>query len=405
MPSSRFELVVEVLAAAAFLLLALPDLLRHDYIVPLLALPFGALLWVIERERRARTARAREAVTDPVTGLGNRRLLAAALGERLRAPALSDPDPFLLVLFDLDGLGRYNDTFGHHAGDALLAHLGGRLASAIGSGGTAFRLGGDEFCVLLPDVLGEMQEQVTLATAALSERGQGFSIGVFCGAVLLPHEASTPDQALQLVQRRLHARTQASPTAGREPAQDTRLRVMQARPPELPTRPSRVAELAVRVGRRLGMTAEQIDELARAGELHDIGKVGLPEAILYKPGSLDPDEYEFVRQHTILGERIISAAPALRPVARIVRATHERWDGHGYPDRLGGAEIPLAARIIAACDAYEAITSERCYRCARSAEEARQELRREAGRQFDPRVVAAVIDQLERPSRTLDVAA
>jgi HD-GYP domain-containing protein (c-di-GMP phosphodiesterase class II) len=145
------------------------------------------------------------------------------------------------------------------------------------------------------------------------------------------------------------------------------------------------------------MTAEQIDELARAAELHDIGKVGLPDAILDKPGALDPDEWEFIRQHTILGERILSAAPALRPVATIVRASHERWDGRGYPDRLCGDEIPLAARIVAVCDAYEAITDDRCYREARSAEVARTELLRESGRQFDPEVVAAFLSELEEP--------
>ena len=145
------------------------------------------------------------------------------------------------------------------------------------------------------------------------------------------------------------------------------------------------------------MTAEQIDELARAAELHDIGKVGLPDAILDKPGALDPDEWEFVRRHTVLGERILSAAPALRPVATIVRASHERWDGRGYPDRLGGEEIPLAARVVAVCDAYEAMTSDRCYRRARSAEVARRELTREAGRQFDPQVVAAFLLELEQP--------
>ena len=140
------------------------------------------------------------------------------------------------------------------------------------------------------------------------------------------------------------------------------------------------------------MDSEQIDELARAADLHDIGKVGVPDAILAKPDQLDDEEWDLVRQHTILGERILSAAPALRPVARIVRSSHERWDGCGYPDGLaGGDDSPLAARIVAACDAYDAITSERCYRSARPAAAARAELVREAGRQFDPKVVDAVL--------------
>lgn len=390
---------------------------RHNHLALLLALPFSALLWILERERSARIAQAqlrlemvvregtrlqtalREAVTDPLTGLGNRRKLGAELGERLLPPATGDPDPFLLLLFDLDGFKGYNDTFGHQAGDVLLAHLGGRLAGAVAPEGTAYRLGGDEFCVLLPAALGEMQEQIARAAAALREHGERFSISASCGAVLLPHEASTPDYALQLADQRMYLRKQRRPSAVREQTRDVLVRIMHAKQLGLPNHSSGVADLAIRVGRRLGMTAEQIDELARAGELHDIGKVGLPDAILGKPGALDPDEEEFVRQHTILGERILSAAPALRPVATIVRASHERWDGHGYPDGLGGEEIPLAARIVAVCDAYEAITSDRCYRPARSPDTARLELLHEAGHQFDPQVVAAFIAQLEQPDQ------
>ncbi len=342
-----------------------------------------------------------QAVTDSLTGLGNRRKLSAELNDRLVGAAGAEPEPFLLLLFDLDGFKGYNDTFGHLAGDALLAHLGGRLASSVAPSGTAYRLGGDEFCVLLPAVPGDMQDQVAGAAAALSERGERFSIGASCGAVLLPHEATTPDYALQLADQRMYARKQGRPSAVREQTRDVLLRIMHAKQPGLPDHSSGVADLAIQVGRRLGMGAEQIDELARAAELHDIGKVGLPDAILDKPGALDPDEWEFVRQHTILGERILSAAPALRPVATIVRASHERWDGRGYPDRLGGEEIPLAARIVAVCDAYEAITSDRCYRRARSTDVARKELIREAGRQFDPQVVAAFLEELEQPDELL----
>jgi HD-GYP domain-containing protein (c-di-GMP phosphodiesterase class II) len=145
------------------------------------------------------------------------------------------------------------------------------------------------------------------------------------------------------------------------------------------------------------MNGEQLDELGRAAELHDVGKVAIPDAILEKPDALDATEWEFMRQHTILGERILSAAPALRPVARIVRASHERWDGGGYPDGLAGESIPLAARIVAVCDAFEAITSDRCYRKAQSLEVARAELLREAGRQFDPAVVEAFVAELDNP--------
>jgi HD-GYP domain-containing protein (c-di-GMP phosphodiesterase class II) len=180
-----------------------------------------------------------------------------------------------------------------------------------------------------------------------------------------------------------------------EQAHNVLIHIMRAKQNGLPDHASWVARHAVRLGRRLGMDAEELDELGRAAALHDIGKVGVPDAILAKPGPLDPEEWEFIRQHTILGDRILSAAPALRPVARIVRASHERWDGNGYPDRLKGEEIPLAARIISVCDAYDAMVTDRCYRPGRPPEAARRELADESGRQFDPAVVSAFLDDVD----------
>ncbi len=173
---------------------------------------------------------------------------------------------------------------------------------------------------------------------------------------------------------------------------------MHAKQPSLKEHSSDVAELCVRVGRRLAMTAEELDEVTRAAELHDVGKVGIPDAILEKPDSLNDAEWEFMRQHTLLGERILSAAPALRPVALVVRATHERWDGAGYPDGLAGEAIPLGARVIAACDAYDAMTTDRTYRGRVSHESACEELLREAGHQFDPHVVRALLAELQLQS-------
>jgi two-component system, cell cycle response regulator len=215
--------------------------------------------------------------------------------------------------------------------------------------------------------------------------------------VILPHEATNGDYALQLADKRMYARKHGRSSIAREQASDVLRYVMQAKQPGLPDHSTSVAELATRVGRRLGMSAEQLDELARAAELHDVGKVGIPDAILEKPGPLNSEEWEYIRQHTVIGERILSATSALRPVATIVRASHERWDGSGYPDGLRGEQIPLGARIIAVCDAYEAITTDRCYRTGRSHATARSELRRYTGGQFDPGVVDAFLDELEKP--------
>jgi len=142
--------------------------------------------------------------------------------------------------------------------------------------------------------------------------------------------------------------------------------------------------------------------LARAAELHDVGKIAIPDAILAKPGPLDEEEWRFMHRHTILGERILMAASALRPVARLVRASHERFDGGGYPDGLKGEEIPLGARIIFVCDAYDAMTTDRAYSRAIASAEAITELRACAGTQFDSEVVEAFVATLSEPSPNAD---
>ena len=333
-----------------------------------------------------------QAMSDPLTGLGNRRKLAEDAGHwRLEA----DSAPRLLTVLDLDGFKVYNDTFGHLAGDALLARLGARLSTELAGVGEAYRLGGDEFCVVCEIEADGVEDVIAASVHALTERGEQFVIHASYGVVLLPHEADNLEYGLQLADERMYAQKHGRSSGAGEQARDVLMRTMQAKQPALGEHSSEVAQLAVAVARHLGMTAEEIDEVARAAELHDVGKVGIPDAILEKPAPLDADEWAFMRQHTVLGERILSAAPALRPVAQLVRSSHERWDGTGYPDGLAGAQIPRGSRVIAVCDAYEAITADRPYRRARSSEAACAELRATAGTQFDPEVVDAFIREVE----------
>jgi diguanylate cyclase (GGDEF)-like protein len=337
--------------------------------------------------------RTRDAVTDALTGLGNRRKLLADLDsalERARGGAAST-----LAFFDLDGFKRYNDAFGHGAGDALLERLGSTLAASVQRRGSAYRLGGDEFCVLLRGRISPDDAVFAAARAALAERGSGFTVTASCGVVCVPNEADSASAALGLADERMYADKSAPDRASRARAQtvlmqqSVLMQLLTEREPSLHDHLCDVGVLASAIGRELGLNSEQLDELRRAAELHDLGKLAIPEPILNKPGPLSESEWLLMRQHTIIGERILNAAPALRPVGRLIRATHERWDGGGYPDGLGGEEIPLGARVIAVCDAYDAMTSERPYDAARSSAEAIEELRRGAGSQFDPRVVDA----------------
>jgi HD-GYP domain-containing protein (c-di-GMP phosphodiesterase class II) len=152
-----------------------------------------------------------------------------------------------------------------------------------------------------------------------------------------------------------------------------------------------LAMMAVSVGRKLGLSETELRDLQFASVLHDIGKIGIPGNILNKPDKLTDEEFAVMAEHTIIGERIISAIDYLAPIGKAIRAAHERWDGRGYPDGVAGEAIPRPARILFVCDAFHAMTSDRPYRKAMPAEEALEELRRNAGKQFDPEVVEAFL--------------
>src|SRR5215207_2187612 len=308
--------------------------------------------------------------------------------------------PHLLTILDLDGFKAYNDAFGHPAGDALLVRLAHQLAAAVGEGGRAYRMGGDEFAMLIPGNAHAAAKAVSAGAAALSEQGEGFKVTCSTGSAELPAEASDRSSALQLADQRMYSQKDSRRHSAGGEVEAVLIRVLNQRAPELGEHGDAVKSLAVAVGRDMGLPPGELSTLSRASELHDIGKIAIPDAILNKSTPLDEEDWEFIRQHTILGERIVSAARSLGPVGRLIRASHERWDGAGYPDGLAAEEIPLSARIIFACDAYDAITAERPYSPARGSETALEELRRESGSQFDPEVVAS----LERVLRTTPAA-
>jgi two-component system cell cycle response regulator len=324
--------------------------------------------------------------SDALTGLGNRRALFDDL--ELAVAEATRSQPKLLLLFDLNGFKGYNDTFGHPAGDALLQRLGQKLGERAGSDGLAYRLGGDEFCVLTK-VTSEPVELAAGLADALLESGEHFTIGACYGEVLLGLEAQSVDEALHIADQRLYAQKMLSSrrSAGLE-GRDVLLGLMRERDPELDAHVQEVADLALGVGERLGFATEDLTSLVAAAELHDIGKAAIPDAILNKPAALDSEERAFIERHTIIGERILASAPSLRPIAAIIRATHERYDGLGYPDGLAGEQIPLAARVIAICDAFQAMTSDRSYHDAMTEQQACEELLRGAGTRFDPELVS-----------------
>jgi len=349
---------------------------------------------VFAENQRVLAHSRREALTDPLTGLHNRRSLMADL--EMSLPVATAEEPLALVLFDLDGFKEYNDVFGHPAGDRLLVRLGERLADAVKGHGSAYRLGGDEFCVILHPGPAGLDVLVEACLGALREHGEGFDITTSHGVVEAPSEVSNATDALQLADRRMYARKgDRRMSAGRQ-SREVLLRSLSERQPDLHLHLRGTADLAIAVGRELGMSGEELDDVAHAAELHDVGKIAIPDAILEKAGALDEKEWAFMRRHTIIGERILLAAPSLRSVAKLVRSSHERWDGEGYPDGLTGNEIPLGARVVAVCDAFDAMTTNRPYRQRVNEPAALAELQACAGTQFDPQVVDAFARVLTR---------
>ena len=356
---------------------------------------------VVENGRLLDASRV-EALTDALTSLPNRRALVRDLEETF--DAAGDTPDRVLALLDLDGFKLYNDTFGHPAGDALLTRLGGRLSlTASESQTTAYRMGGDEFCVLGPAGSDGGTALLHRAAEALSEAGGAFDIGCSFGLARIPDEADTAEDALRLADRRMYVHKVGQATPSRQ-STDVLLTVLSERNPNLRNHLSDVAALAEEVARAHGLAELDVQWIRIAAELHDVGKVAIPDAILNKPGPLTDAEWAFMKRHTEIGERIIRSAESLAPAAQLVRSSHERYDGKGYPDGLSPEATDVGASIIAICDAYDAMVNQRVYRDPMSHAAALAELSRCAGTQFDPAIVKLFCSTIARRGEQLESA-
>jgi diguanylate cyclase (GGDEF)-like protein/putative nucleotidyltransferase with HDIG domain len=346
---------------------------------------------------------------DPLTGLRNRRGFEHGLDARR--------DPMALLICDLDHFKRVNDTLGHPAGDEVLRRFADLLRACTREDDAAIRLGGEEFALVLSGV-GE-REALTVAErlrreVAVEFRDFPVPISVSVG-IADSGPCDGPESLVRAANRALfaakrlgrdrcvvhHAETLAMLDALADDRAGEQLEAAMLLAETLDLRDVATARHSETVGRyaeriadELGLAPDQIERVRVAGVLHDIGKLGISDAVLLKPGGLELSEWEEIRRHPEMGARILEHAN-LRDVATWVLAHHERIDGRGYPHGLAGDSIPLEGRILAVADAYEAMTADRPYRRALPEAEARNELVRGAGTQFDAEVVAAFLRVLD----------
>jgi diguanylate cyclase (GGDEF)-like protein len=364
---------------------------------------------------RARADAEVRAGTDELTGAFNRRHFAQIATEALGGNAAGCG----LLLLDADHFKQINDAYGHAVGDAVLVALAHRLGAALRRGDCLARWGGEEFAILLPDVRSEHELirraedfRRVVGDSPIAHEDVRLDLTISVGGALAPDHGATLDALLEradscLYHAKHRGRNRVSLRPGDTRATDTpdaapnAVELARALAFACSLREGIPQEHAEEVARLAGLTAERLALPPRvahrcrlAGWLHDVGKLAVPEPVLTKPGPLDDAEWAIMRTHAGVGADIVRRVPILRQAAPAVRHHHERFGGNGYPDGLAGHAIPIEARIIAAADAYAAMTADRPYSAARTPEYAVAELRRSAGSHFDPLVVEALVEVL-----------
>jgi diguanylate cyclase (GGDEF)-like protein/PAS domain S-box-containing protein len=372
--------------------------------------------------------------TDPITTLPNYRGLMDRLEQEVERAQRYTRSCAVLFL-DLDHFKALNDGYGHTAGDAVLCEFAGLVQTQLRRRDTVGRWGGEEFVAILPERQADealvLAEKVRATVAAHTFRvGGGLHLTCSVGMASYPVHAreregllSAADHAMYGAKRfgRNQVRAANDPAVlalfseshreeGREEAAlvgmvEALVTLVEARDDSTGRHSHQVADLMLQLARALGLPPAEAQMITLAGRLHDVGKVVIPDAVLQKVGPLAEEEWELIRTHPVVGASVVSHIPVLRPLAPVIRAHHERWDGQGYPDHLKGETIPLGARILMAVDAYLAMTVDRPYQKACAPAAALAELCRCAGSQFDPHVVEALTFLLRHPDQRSDLLA
>ncbi len=375
-----------------------------------------------EAVRNARLLRRLRSLSesDSLTGLANHRKLHDVLA-REQARAERYGSHFSLVMLDIDEFKLLNDTHGHPAGDSVLRRVGKLLSERTRAADVVGRYGGDEFLLVLPetsaDEAGRLAEKLRAALGEepyVTATGERIPIRASFGIAAYPEDVPDANGLIALADANLYASKRRGGDAVTGSEEERLLRdeeggafglfeslVTAVDNKDRYTRrhSEEVTEYALAISRELGLSEESQRVLRVASLLHDVGKIGVPDRILRKPGRLSEAEYEIVKGHSLLGETIIAAIPDVGEIRAAVASHHERYDGGGYPHGLARQAIPLLGRIMAVADTYSAMTTDRPYRKALSCAEALIELRTCSGTQFDPEIVETFITCIERGAK------
>ncbi|OFV71092.1 HD domain-containing protein [Acetobacterium wieringae] len=339
---------------------------------------------------------------DYLTGVYNRRYYEEALINIDRDENL----PLSLVISDVNGLKLVNESFGHALGDELLKKVAGIIQAECRNQDVVARLSGDEFIVLLPQTDEDQTAKIVkrMKVAALEQSVGNIDFSISFGYETKTESHQTIQEVLKNAEDNMYRHKLYESASIKNRTIDLIMNTLYEKSSREMLHSQRVSEICEKIAAKMNFDQDDISQVKAAGLIHDIGKMGIDEKILNKPGGLNPDEWKKIQRHPEIGYRILSSSSEFSELARYVLEHQERWDGKGYPKQLMGEEISIQARIIGVADAFDAMTCDRAYRKGLSVHEAVAEIKKCAGSQFDPEVANVFIEKVlnEYPAQVID---